>query len=125
MDPVLLESSNAVLNRKQFCIILVAIFGPRFFWEYEVYLDELMKAYGTYQPLEQRSDPMTRMNEVVREKYIDQRLTIAFHGYMEIMHACEEVHSGQKGMVSRYITYYIISYYNIHNNTYFLSLYIV
>ena len=98
VDPFVLETSQACLARKQFCIILVAIFGAKFFWEYEIYLDELMRAYGEMKELEAREDPMTRANEVVRNVFTEKQLTIKFHGYMEIMHACEEVYHGQKGM---------------------------
>jgi hypothetical protein len=60
------DSIGACLDRKCLAIIVVKMFGANFFWRYELYVDELMIAYGTRRLVEKRGDPMSRRNEVIR-----------------------------------------------------------
>ena len=98
LDPQSVEDVGACLDRKCFGIVLVRMFGSNFFWRYELYLDELMIAYGRRQRMEVRGDPMTRRNETVRERRYEEELTVGLKGYMEIMTTCEEVYSRQTVM---------------------------
>ena len=95
LDDNLMDSSGACLDRKCFAIVLVRMFGANFFWKYELYIDELMIAYGLRSKLEIRGDPMSRHNETVRDRRIEETLTIGLKGYLEVMTTCEEVYAGQ------------------------------
>jgi len=98
LDSAFVEESGACLDRKNLNIVLVSIFGPHFYWKYELYIGELMIAYGKTTVLEHRGDPMSRRNEVVRDVRYDDSQTIGLKGYLEVMNYCEEVYQGQKEM---------------------------
>lgn len=63
-----LASIGAYITHDDFMFFISKVFGPKFVWRNEVYINVLFDAFGVERLVAGRSDPMTRRNEVVRQR---------------------------------------------------------
>lgn len=61
-----LQLSQAYLLKEDVDAIINQLYGPHFFYKYDLYLQELFLAYASDLLVNIKKDPMTRRNEVIR-----------------------------------------------------------
>ncbi len=70
--------------------VINSLFGAKFLWQCERYLDELFRAHSIEVVIAQRKDPMSRANETVRKIVEIPTSVLTLHEYLSLMTLCEE-----------------------------------
>ena len=92
------EAKGVYIHLAGFKIVVGNIFGSRFLWDKEVYLDKLFSAYSVDKRVLIRTDPMTRNNEVRRLVTEGIEGVLRLKDYMEILTLLEEDYAGLKNI---------------------------
>jgi hypothetical protein len=95
-DRTYLQVCGAYIEFKEFSYFVSAIFDTKFTWTNETYIYELYMAYSKDRVVIHRIDPMSRSNEVVRQKVTEESKVMSFGAYLEVMTILEEHRNGFK-----------------------------
>eukprot|EP01039_Chlorochromonas_danica_P002549 gene2549-2790_t len=91
-----LQLSQAYLLKEDVDAIVNQLYGPHFFYKYDVYLQELFLAYASDHLVNMKKDPMTRRNEVIRSNIPQTRKVVFYVSFLEVMIVIAEHVSGFK-----------------------------
>lgn len=94
-DRMDLQLSKAYLCYDDLMAFISDIFGPKFIWKHEIFIQELFKAYSQEEDLLIRKDPMAKQ-QVHRQKQLQTTRILYYISYLEILLTLEEHYHGYK-----------------------------
>ena len=93
-----LEAKGIFIDRNGLNVALGGLFGAKFIWNADVYINELFNFFSCEKICIIRTDPMTRANETSRTIGETVERVLRFKDFLEIMTLCEEDYSGLKSL---------------------------